>query len=374
MASLRKLKGNYYARIRFTRDGKRRDKLFPLNTPHRREADKRRLEVNQNLSLVLAGGFTPSWKSENGLPCEKEYKISDTKEDFLKSRKADGIRESTLEMYGRGLDRFVKAVKNKPVKNISIIDIDQFKSFYLDSLSPNTINMELRMLKAVMNWLFDRNRIKAIPKIKQINTGHSLPIYLTNSEFEKICKRVDPHFARAFWFYRETGCRLSEPFEGEVNGDFLTITAETAKGRKQHDVYLTPELKVILLEMRLMVDEKERRGIAKRKNSIHLHTQTFYKACIENKKKGWEQIKNRKFHSLRHTCAVRTYLKTRDIYAVMKQLGHSSVTTTEIYSKFNLKRLAQDFPDLVQNNAETPEKQVKMWDGDTGMGIINLNQ
>ena len=30
-------------------------------------------------------------------------------------------------------------------------------------------------------------------------------------------------------------------------------------------------------------------------------------------------------------------------------MGHSSVTTTEVYSGMNLKRVAQDFPTLVQN-------------------------
>jgi len=41
-------------------------------------------------------------------------------------------------------------------------------------------------------------------------------------------------------------------------------------------------------------------------------------------------------------------LQTRDIYQVAKQLGHSSVATTEIYMRFSFKRLEQDFPDLAE--------------------------
>lgn len=55
--------------------------------------------------------------------------------------------------------------------------------------------------------------------------------------------------------------------------------------------------------------------------------------------------------SLRHTFAVREYLKTRDIYHVAQMMGHASVTTTEIYAKFNTRRLEQDFPDLVKRKA-----------------------
>ena len=31
-------------------------------------------------------------------------------------------------------------------------------------------------------------------------------------------------------------------------------------------------------------------------------------------------------------------------------MGHSSVTTTEIYAKFSLRRLEMDFPSLVESN------------------------
>ena len=56
------------------------------------------------------------------------------------------------------------------------------------------------------------------------------------------------------------------------------------------------------------------------------------------------------FHCLRLTFAVRRYLQTRDIYQVKQEMGHSSVTTTEIYAKFSLRRLEMDFPSLVKSN------------------------
>ena len=41
-------------------------------------------------------------------------------------------------------------------------------------------------------------------------------------------------------------------------------------------------------------------------------------------------------HSLRHTYAVRLYLKTGDIKEVSMKLGHKNLKTTEIYIKFNM--------------------------------------
>ena len=63
-------------------------------------------------------------------------------------------------------------------------------------------------------------------------------------------------------------------------------------------------------------------------------------------------------HSNRHTFAVRRYLQTRDIYLVKQEMGHSSVTTTEIYAKFSLRRLEMDFPSLVKSNNNGEKREI----------------
>ena len=53
------------------------------------------------------------------------------------------------------------------------------------------------------------------------------------------------------------------------------------------------------------------------------------------------------FHSLRHTFAVRRLIQGTSIYELKLLMGNSSVTTTEVYSNMNLKRVSQDFPIIV---------------------------
>ncbi|MDP7043999.1 MAG: hypothetical protein QF807_08315, partial [Candidatus Thalassarchaeaceae archaeon] len=53
-----------------------------------------------------------------------------------------------------------------------------------------------------------------------------------------------------------------------------------------------------------------------------------------------------KFHNLRDTYAVRRWIETGDIHLVSKEIGHSSVTMTQKYADFNLRRLSVDFPSL----------------------------
>ena len=71
-----------------------------------------------------------------------------------------------------------------------------------------------------------------------------------------------------------------------------------------------------------------------------------------------------KFHDLRHTFAVRRYLMTRDIYQVMKEMGHTKVTTTQIYADFQISRLEFDFPSILYapNQAVFGNGDTKLWD------------
>ena len=55
-----------------------------------------------------------------------------------------------------------------------------------------------------------------------------------------------------------------------------------------------------------------------------------------------------KFHDLRHTFAVRRYFMTRDIYQVMRELGHTKVTTTQIYADFeDTVDIEKEFPSIL---------------------------
>lgn len=346
MAGLRKLKGKYYARLSIPQDGNRwKDHLIPLKTSEKKVAAVRRLEVEKHEAEIKAGiTFVFPWESETGTTAVKHYTLAEAMPDYLRARRADGLREKTLDMYRLALTHFQEVVgENQPVDTLTTAHIQAFKEVSQTQFdhSPTTININLRAIKTFLRWLRDQDHLSDVPAISLVRTGKSLPIYLSNPEFQQILQQVPPHYQRAFWFYRATGCRLREPFEGTLNGQFLTIHADTAKTHQERDVYLTPDLLAVVQEMRSRFAQRE----VQAKTFIDRYSKRFKRACRAC------NVADKKFHSLRHTFAVRTYLRTRDIYKVAKLLGHASVTTTEIYAKFNLKRLQQDFPDLVSAQA-----------------------
>ena len=91
------------------------------------------------------------------------------------------------------------------------------------------------------------------------------------------------------------------------------------------------------------------------------HLSKKFKKCL--RAIGADESKH--FHSLRHTFAVRSLIQGTSIYDLKLLMGHSSVTTTEVYSNMNLKRIEQDFPTIAnnsQNTAKIGEGDTLLWD------------
>ena len=71
---------------------------------------------------------------------------------------------------------------------------------------------------------------------------------------------------------------------------------------------------------------------------------------------------SKKFHSLRHTFAVRRIVEQVPIFKIQKMMGHSSIMTTEGYLKLELKRLERDFPSIAFKPLQSVFRDTKIRD------------
>jgi len=319
----------------------------------------RKLDVEEKADEIKAGiNFSFIWAGNEPEVKIVHFTLKDARDKYVNARKADRLAESTITLIENALDHLQRVLRPTfPIETINIGHIDAFKaSCHKDKYALTSVNIRLRTIKTFLIWLHERNYIKLVPKIKMLSVPKTIR-YVSNDQFKKICKKVSPHLVRVFAFYRETGCRLSEPLFAELDGNFMTITAEHAKGRRQRDVFLLDESKKTLIELKQMTHfsgnlhpgrAKESTGmrILRNTHEVKFYSKEFKKAAVAC------GITDVRFHDLRHTAALRAYLKTRDIYAVARLLGHASVNTTQIYANFDLKRLEQDFPDLVDKREE----------------------
>lgn len=359
MAGIKILRNKYYARVRKWDGIKQVEKLIPLKTSNRTEALERRLQVNRLEKDIKQGiDFSFAWMNESGKISVVRYTLGKAVEEYLIARKAEKLRTGTIDIYKRALNNLINVCgKNLPIENITTHHIELYKRQFQTNTNVYA-NINLRAVKTFLNWLFDNEIISTIPKVKMAKINNNLPSYFTEKEWNSIIQlnlfnvrnklgqfkypEIE-HYKRAWLLYYKTGCRLSEPFNGVLEGNWLIIDVGSSKTNIQREIYISNELIIILdemqkrLEFHLSNDHKSKTDFIKRYSRI-------FKQCCKI-----VGINDKHFHHIRHTYAVRRYLEVRDIYQVAKELGHSSVTTTEIYAKFNLSRLEQDFPSFATN-------------------------
>ena len=150
-------------------------------------------------------------------------------------------------------------------------------------------------------------------------------------------------FISAYRLYRDTGLRLSEPFNNELKNDSdgyrLKIIGSTTKNSYLRYVHLTERQAMIIIQMNKWVD----RQLKTRKNrydAIKVFSRVFSKSLKMSHIKG-------KLHDLRKTFATRLYFLTGQEFTLCYALGHTDTSMTKQYTNLDKVELSRSFPDIV---------------------------
>ena len=352
MARLRNRKGKFYARVRWQIKGEEKEKLVPLRTSSKAVAYERLTEVNAVEGGIKSGvSFSFPWLSDQTKIKVKRYTLKDASDEWLDSR---NTTPNTLTLNKQGTDYFITYLsEDKPINNIISNNIIGFIDFLKSKgLSINTINIHLRTIKTMFGFLLKNDRINKIPLIEQLKVRKKDPIYIAEKEFEKIMSLdwLDPFYKDVFSLYLETGMRLREPFISTLEGNWIDITEES-KGGSSRNIELDSHLKEIFIKYTKWLTD----GYGSTIKDQGDHISKVFKKCLISV----GAHKDKHFHSLRHTFAVKSLIKGMAIYDLKLILGHSSVTTTEVYANMNLKRVAQDFPSLSKHYRNSTKLSIR---------------
>ncbi len=343
MATLKKRRGNWYARVQWYKANQsvQSEKQVPLRTKSKVTARERLAEVNKVENDIKEGlVFKFPWLSNLTKTKMQRFTLKDAINSWIFKR-LNKVSKNTTSLNNQGLNYFMSFIgKTYPLNSINSNHIEKF-IIYLESLrlSSTSINMHLRTIKAMFRYYKRIEKLEKIPFIQQLSIPKKEPIYITDSEFHSILKLdwLDTFYKRIFILYRETGMRLREPMISVLDGNWIDIP-NTSKSKVGRNIELNNELNQMYLELN---DWLEKGYGSRLKDSGEHISKKFKKALIDI---GAHESKH--FHSLRHTYAVRMLLKGTSIYKLKLLMGHSSVTTTEVYSNMNLRRVRQDFPKL----------------------------
>ena len=346
MAKLKPRGGSWYARVRYYENGNEREKQIPLRTKSKVTAHERIAEVNKVEKDIKQGmEFSFPWLSDSTTTKVQRFTINEAVEQWLSQRSSEGIRQSTIKRNRYSLISLMSHIgTSTPLSKVSTSMIDLYRTHCIHrEMKPNGININLRAIKTFFNWCVRRELIEKNLFVDMVSKPKELPLYIPDSLFNKLIQLewLDDNYKTAFLFYRDTGCRRSEPFLGELHGDWLLIGGDETKQRMDKELSLSHINLERITEMRAFLESYK----GTLDSWIGNLSKTFLKAMREVD----GQDTKYHLHCLRHTFAVRRYLQTRDIYLVKQELGHASVVTTEIYAKFSLRRLENDFPSLMNN-------------------------
>ena len=345
MASMRRVKNTWFARVIIWDGHKQREKTISLNTSDKATGRIRLAEINRNEKDIKDGiNIEFAWQNDDGETKVLEYSLDLAVDEYLGYLKSNGRRSSTIQRARECLRNLKNSLGHSfPVKRLTTNEIERFKSLNADKKTGNGLNIELTRIRAFVNWAYDvKDLIGKRPKVIFIKVPKGNPNYLTESDLNKINQMdgLDPHFKIAFRMYWQTGMRLREPFNGEIDGNWLEVQGEDSKSGIPREIHLTDFHFQVILEMKARYLSKPHQS--------HRYKTGYYSKVFKKVAKALGKP-HLKFHNLRDTFAVMRYLETRDIYQVSKELGHSTVKVTEKYAKMSIRRIEADFPRLAKN-------------------------
>ena len=311
MIGLRKLKGKYYGRFRL--NGK--DKLLPLNTSYKTEAEKLLKILNEKEVLVKAGLL-------ESLEIDRMQTLNEAIYGFLKESTNNGLNQNTVKHYGYALQHLSKNVNiNVAVSRITESDCDKLKTYLLKEYARPTVNSYLKSINVFLSWAERKYKIDLPPRLQLVKSEKILPEFLTPDELDKIYKLCeDKKMLSTFKIYEHTGIRLRElhacDLDITANGTYVKL--RRTKGKRERII-------PIPLEVVEDFNKATKGGIYKPNHISKIFSKLRDKAKVSS---------NKSLHSLRHTFALRKLLELGNIYLVKEMLGHSSVNTTQIYLQF----------------------------------------
>ena len=264
-----------------------------------------------------------------------------------------GLSDNTEQAYRRDLTFFLDFLDKNLIHSFDEIGRTTINLYIRDlrnkGYAPTSITRKIASLRGWFKWMMSQELINHDPTVslEQPKLGRHLPKVLTINEINYILSQNLSSIERAiFELLYASGLRVSEL----VNLNLSNVNIEQnyvrcfGKGSKERLVPIGEEAK---LALKLYL--KERNMII---NKYSLQTQAFFLEETGERitrQDVYSLIKNLgKFinkhvtpHMVRHSFATHLLENGADLRVVQELLGHSDVSTTQLYTHVSKKRLKE---------------------------------
>lgn len=288
------------------------------------------------------------------------YQLSNNFLNVIKSTK--NLSSKTIIAYNSDLNDFGKYLSNKQLHKDIILDYTNYL-FNERHLQESTIARKLIVLKMFFQFLYKNGHIEHnyyqnyTFKFKK---ERKLPKTLSIDESTKLIRHLSDGTKKdtttfAFWkacrdlalidLLISSGIRIEEA--SNISLEDVIFSEQTilihGKGRKQRLIYIScnETWNNLIFWIKIRNNRKnntDKLFVNRLGNQISIHGIEYIYNSI---KKSCGINKHSTPHYLRHTFATNLLANGADLRSVQEILGHSSVTTTEIYTEVTINRKKQ---------------------------------
>jgi len=264
------------------------------------------------------------------------------------------LSQNTIKSYGYDLEDFCKFCTQQGInyQQITEADFESYTSFlYKNSISARSTNRKFSAIRGFFEFLNKGETAKLIAGLK---TSRKLPVYLTTEEILLLLDKASENheatgirtFAVLSLLYYG-GVRITECLAikmQDIQSDEITITG---KGGKTRAAFLTEQSaralsKYLLVRPHFLKQTKlnDSPFLFCSKGVKGYYTRENFFVALK-KLAHLCEIDERKIspHKIRHSFATHIYNKTGDIRLLQEALGHSDISTTQIYTHVEKTRL-----------------------------------
>lgn len=274
--------------------------------------------------------------------------------EYLESLEIErGLSKNTIQAYRRDLYYFADFLQSYNIdssKDVKRNHINYYiKNLYDNKYTPASITRKIASLRGFFKWMFANEKISQDPSlgIEQPKLSKRLPKVISPAEIEDILQNHLNDTEKVIMeLLYGAGLRVSELVNLKVsdidlNAKYLRCFG---KGSKERIIPIGDKakhaIKVYLKhrELYLKRNRSEEKRLLVKENGSSVSRQDVY---VFIRKQGEHLAKHISPHTLRHSFATHMLENGADLRVVQELLGHSDVSTTQLYTHVSKKRLKE---------------------------------
>lgn len=271
--------------------------------------------------------------------------------EFLEVEK--GLSENTLEAYRRDLSSFLDFCSSRDVEDMQNVQRSDINAFVLklhdEKYTTTSVMRKIASLRGFFKWLCANEICTSNPALtlEQPKIPKRLPKVMTVQEIDTILNQDLSKLQKVILeLLYGCGLRVSElahlrVTDININGKYLECTGKGSKER------LVPLGKKSVSALKKYFQERDflvqKYNLSTKHLLINSEGKTLNRQDIYTfiKEQGEKIHKHISPHTLRHSFATHLLENGADLRVVQELLGHSDVSTTQLYTHISKKRLKE---------------------------------